>query len=319
MTKKKLTWFSKFVAGQLVGRKSNEERPEATAGRDRRVPLPKLGVFIDFDNVNWDAIPLVFEHLSPQWDSTWRRAYGAGLAKYKSLFHASGILPIEVVPNTPGKNSTDIALVIDVVLAVCSDSVDAVCVVSSDGDFTRLALTMREKGKRVLIVGRSNTPRSLRSACTEFINLDDLSRKSPQASVVNDCLSTTAPCDAGSSGFKGNLTEPHMPVTPYINGEQQPSHGLPSPEHVKAADLIPLIRELTGDRGKTTLKTIHSKCSQRYANFSPRMYGAGKWLALLRKMAVFTIDPIRDKKTGRILDYAIGFQPAVHAPEVLTE
>jgi hypothetical protein len=319
MRKRKLRWFSEFVATQILGRKSNEERQKATAGRDKRVPLPRLGVFIDFDNVSGDVIPLVFEHLSTQWDSTWRRAYGTGLTKYKSLFHSSGILPIEVVPNTPGKNSTDIALVIDVVLAICSDSVDAVCIVSSDGDYTRLALTIREKGKRVLIVGRSKTPPSLRSACTEFINLDDLSNTSPQASKGSGRLSTTAPCEAGSLGFKGNSIEPQVLVTPHINGEQQPSPGLPSPERVKAADLIPLIRELTGDRGKTTLKAIHARCSQRYASFSPRIYGAGKWLALLRKMAVFTIDPIQDKKTGRILDYAIGFQPAVQAPEVLTD
>lgn len=109
-----------------------------------------------------------------------------GLAKHSSSLHVGGILPIEVVQNTRRKNSADIALVIDVMLAACTNSVEEFCIVSSDGDYTRLALTLCEMGKRVVVVGRATTPSSLRSACTEFINLDELSNPSPQTSLRNN-------------------------------------------------------------------------------------------------------------------------------------
>jgi len=76
MTPKKLTWLPKIFARLLFGGQSDEECPQPTAGRDGHVRLPRLGVFIDFDNVNGDAIPPVLKPLSPHWDSTWRRAYG---------------------------------------------------------------------------------------------------------------------------------------------------------------------------------------------------------------------------------------------------
>lgn len=317
MTTKMLTWFSKSIAGLRLGRTSNESRSQTVANSDRRLPLPKMGVFIDFDNINADAIPLVLKHLSPQWDLTCRRAYGSATAKHKSAFHSNGILPIEVLQNTPGKNSTDIALVIDVVLSVCSGGVDAFCIVSSDGDYTRLALMIREKGKKVLVVGKSTTPPSLRSACSEFIDLDDLRSTLAQAAIPKGGQSSTTPNKAENPGLRGDPIQSEAPLGPQYYGELEPSCATPLPVQLKPADLIPLIRELTGDRGKTTLKAINAKCSRRYANFSPRICGAGKWLTLLRMMAVFTIDPIKDKKTGHVQDYAVSFRPVVQVPEVL--
>jgi hypothetical protein len=52
MTKKKLKWLSEFIAGQLLGRKSKEERGMTTAGRDQYLPLPRLTVVAV---VGWSA------------------------------------------------------------------------------------------------------------------------------------------------------------------------------------------------------------------------------------------------------------------------
>jgi hypothetical protein len=258
------------------------------------------------------------KHLSPRWDPTWRRAYGTGLAKHSILLHSNGILPIEVIANTRRKNSADIALVIDVMLAACSDSLDAFCIVSSDGDYTRLALTLREKGKQLLIVGRATTPSSLRSACTEFIDLDELGNTARQTSARNSGLSTVAPSEGEGSGFTGSPTDPRPLAALDRSGGEQLDRRVPSPLQVDAADLIPLIRELTGDHGTTTLGSIQISCARRYADFSPRMCGATKWRPLLRRMAVFTVEPIKSKG-GKIQDYTVGFRPAATVPEALAE
>lgn len=318
MTKTKLTWVFRFIAGLLFGRTSYEERHQTVASSGAHASLPKMGIFIDFDNIKADAVSLILNHLSPHWNMTCRRAYGSGTAKHKTAFHTNGVLPIEVLPNTPGKNSTDIALVIDVVLAVCSGIVDAFCIVSSDGDYTRLALMIREKGKRVLVVGRSTTPKSLRSACSEFIDLDDLRGTLALTATPNSRSSSTSPSNAENSGLAGELIKPEAPIGPQSDTKIEHSCAATTPVQIKAADLIHLIRELTGDRGKTTLKAINAKCSRRYANFSPKMCGSRRWLTLLRTMTVFTIEPIRNKHTGQIQDYAVGFRPAVQGRDVLT-
>jgi len=214
----------------------------------------------------------------------------------------------------PGKNSTDIALVIDVVLAVCSGSVDAFCIVSSDADYTRLALLIREKGKRVLVIGKSTTPPSLRSECSEFINLDDLRSPPAQVAILKGRQLSPAPNKAEKSTVAGDSVQSGAGVTRQLDCLTEPTCTIPPPQQLKPADLIPLIRELTGDWGKTTLKAIHAECSRRYANFSPRRCGARKWITQLQKVEVLRIDPIRDKKTGQIKDYAVSFRLAVQIP-----
>jgi hypothetical protein len=292
----------------LLAGRSHDGSVRAADRSHKHFRLPRLGVFVDFDNVNGAAIPLVLNHLSNRWDCTWRRAYGTGLAKHAKVLHSSGILPIEVVQNTRSKNSAGIAPVIDVVLAACSDSVEAFCILASDGDYTRLALTLREKGQRLLVVGRATTPLSLRSACTEFIDLDELLNTLPGASAQKSPVATVPPSVIGGSAFR-SLDH---------NGGEQPPCGLPVPLQVDVADLIPLIGELIGDRGQTTLKAVQIGCSRRYADFCPRMCGATKWRPLLQDMAMFSVEPIRGKG-GKILDYTVRFRPAASLPDVLAQ
>ena len=50
--------------------------------------------------------------------------------------------------------------------------IDYIALVSSDSDFTRLALNLREKRFIVLGYGENKTPATLRNACHEFIILE---------------------------------------------------------------------------------------------------------------------------------------------------
>jgi len=114
------------------------------------------------------AIRSVFESLAPHWNPTCWRANGSGLATHLQLDHDLGINPIEVFHNTSGKNAANIALVIDVMDELSRGRGEGFCIDSGDGDFTRLALTLREWGLPVLVFGTESTPHSLRSASTEF-------------------------------------------------------------------------------------------------------------------------------------------------------
>lgn len=64
------------------------------------------------------------------------------------------------------------AMVIDAMDLLYQNKVDGFCLVTSDSDFTRLAMRLREEKKFVLGMGESKTPLALTRACNKFVHLD---------------------------------------------------------------------------------------------------------------------------------------------------
>jgi hypothetical protein len=71
-----------------------------------------------------------------------------------------------------GKNTTDIALVMDAMDILHEGRVGCFCLVASDGDYTLLAQRIRESGLTVLGYGEGKTPVALVRSCTEFLLAD---------------------------------------------------------------------------------------------------------------------------------------------------
>ena len=74
---------------------------------------------------------------------------GISLRSWKDQLLKQAIQPIEQFAYTHGKNATDMAMMIDAMDLLYSNSVDCFCLVSSDSDFTRLVVLIRESGLRV--------------------------------------------------------------------------------------------------------------------------------------------------------------------------
>lgn len=70
----------------------------------------------------------------------------------------NAIIPIQQYGYTVGKNSTDSAMIIDAMDILYTGQVNGFCLVSSDSDFTRLAMRLREAGMRVLGHGGEENP-----------------------------------------------------------------------------------------------------------------------------------------------------------------
>ena len=79
------------------------------------------------------------------------------------------------MPILKAKTHTDSALIIDAMDLLYTAPLDGFCIVSSDSDFTRLAIRFRESGKLVYGFGEQKTPESLRAACNQFIYIEILS------------------------------------------------------------------------------------------------------------------------------------------------
>lgn len=111
-----------------------------------------LAVFIDADNLNDPtALDRVLTDLRSAADRVLiRKAYGRpeSLKGIEAVLWRHGVRPVANL--IVDKVTTDSALVIDAVEAVCTSDIDTVAICSGDADFVPLALWLREKGCKVL-------------------------------------------------------------------------------------------------------------------------------------------------------------------------
>ena len=118
-----------------------------------QVNSPRLAVLIDAENASARIAEALFSEIATLGDASARRIYGdfssAQLSGWTKVLARFAIQPQQNFANTKGKNSGDIALVIDAMDLLHSGRFDGFCLVSSDADFTRLASRIREEGVAV--------------------------------------------------------------------------------------------------------------------------------------------------------------------------
>ncbi|MCR8958527.1 NYN domain-containing protein [Variovorax sp. S2] len=117
-----------------------------------------MAVFIDADNLNdataLDHVLLALRSMADR--ILYRRAYGRpeSLKSIHAVLWRHGVRPVANL--IVDKTTTDSALVIDAVEAVCTNDIDIVAICSGDADFVPLAIWLREKGCRVLCYSLAN-------------------------------------------------------------------------------------------------------------------------------------------------------------------
>lgn len=138
----------------------------------------KLAVLIDADNVPYSNVKGMLEEIAKYGTLTIKRIYGdwtkPTVSGWKSVLLDHAITPIQQYSYTTGKNATDSAMIIDAMDILHADKVDGFCIVSSDSDFTRLAVRLRESGKFVIGIGEEKTPHSFIVSCDKFIYIEIL-------------------------------------------------------------------------------------------------------------------------------------------------
>ncbi|MCH5265935.1 MAG: NYN domain-containing protein [Lachnospiraceae bacterium] len=136
----------------------------------------RFAVLIDSDNISARYIDCILDEMTRHGVATYRRIYGDftsnQMNRWKSELAERSITPIQQFQNTTGKNATDSALIIDAMDILYTGNVEGFCLVSSDGDFTRLASRLRESGMEVIGMGEGKTPKSFKAACSVFTNIE---------------------------------------------------------------------------------------------------------------------------------------------------
>lgn len=158
-------------------------------------PNRRLAMLIDGDNAQPSQMKAVLAEAEKHGAVVARRVYAnwtnSGKSAWKAAIHANGMLPVQQFAYVSGKNATDIALVIEAMDLVHSGTVDGFCIVSSDSDYTRLAIRIREAGMFMMGIGRSDTPQSFVSACESFVRTETLADAGKPAKGKNEPAKTT--------------------------------------------------------------------------------------------------------------------------------
>ena len=133
----------------------------------------RFAVLIDADNVPYSNVKGMLEEIAKYGTPTFKRIYGdwtkPTVSGWKSVLLENAITPIQQYSYTTGKNATDSAMIIDAMDILYTGKVDGFCIISSDSDFTRLALRLRESGAKVIGMGQKKTPSPFIAACDKFI------------------------------------------------------------------------------------------------------------------------------------------------------
>ena len=138
----------------------------------------RIALLIDCDNVSPNSIEGVLEELAKYGTVNVRHAHGdwksPHLTGWIEKLHPHAIRPIQQFAYTKGKNATDSAMIIDAMDLLCSNTVDAYALMTSDSDFTPLVMRILESGMPVYGFGEQKTPLPFVHACSQFIYTENL-------------------------------------------------------------------------------------------------------------------------------------------------
>ena len=136
----------------------------------------KIALLIDAENVCQKYMKLIMNEINKYGVVTYKRVYGdftnPSVSTWKSNLVDYAMTPVFQFNYTKGKNASDSAMVIDAMDILYSGKVSGFCLVTSDSDFTKLAIRLREAGNLVVGMGEQKTPNSLVAACETFKYLD---------------------------------------------------------------------------------------------------------------------------------------------------
>ena len=227
----------------------------------------QFAVLIDADNISAKYAGSIFNEIENYGYASFRRIYGNWSTK------GNGWKEEILLENS-----------IDAMDILYSGKVDGFCLVTSDSDFTRLAMRLREENMYVIGMGESKTPMALTKACNKFIHLNLINKQ------VNDM--ENAPSAAASrKGARAAEEEHGSGVTP-----------LPQIEEA----IISFIND-NENKGKITyLGEIGSRLNAKFTDFDVRNYGYTKLVVFLQdtcpRLYLYKIDSAYAVGLGSHLD-----------------
>ncbi|MDL2300899.1 NYN domain-containing protein [Lachnospiraceae bacterium OttesenSCG-928-D06] len=219
----------------------------------------RIAVLIDAENVSPKYAKLIMDEVSNFGIATYKRIYGdftqASVLGWSNNLKEYAITPIFQCNYTKGKSASDAALIIDAMDILYSENVEGFCLVTSDSDFTKLGMRLRESGMMVIGMGEKKTPNSLVTSCETFKFLDVLYKEDKED---EERLSKQA------KAAKGNILYKDMM-------EDSETDNIPNREEIEK-EIISIIEANADDDGWIDLSDVGNHLNKRIPGFDPRNY-----------------------------------------------
>ncbi len=226
----------------------------------------QIAVLIDSENVSSRYASIIFNEIETYGFASYRRIYGNWTRNNgwnQNILLENSITPIQQFDYASGKNSTDMTMVIDAMDILYSGNVDGFCLVTSDSDFTRLAMRLREANMYVIGMGESKSPVSLTKACNKFIHLN----------LIYD--------QPGNASSGAGASEDHDLHDDFTTDRSAKANAITPISEIEEA-IISIIND-NENKGKTTyMGEIGSRLNAKFTDFDVRNYGYTKLLTFIR-------------------------------------
>ena len=247
----------------------------------------RLAVLIDADNSSVSVLADILAETSKLGTATVKRVYGdftsTNLQSWGKVLAEHAVQPIQQYRNTTKKNASDSALIIDAMDLLHTERLDGFCLVSSDSDFTRLAIRIRENGLPVFGFGEEKTPNSFVKACNRFFYIEIFKTKlvEPEATELQGPKAT--PVDASSSKPSTTVSSP-ITETPLRDFESDIEFQEALVKAVAAATL--------NDASRAELGAVGLHLQKLMPEFDSRNYGFKKLSDLVVKIGTLKVSRI---------------------------
>ncbi|PSJ80382.1 NYN domain-containing protein [Neisseria iguanae] len=227
----------------------------------------RLAVLIDADNASARNVKAILDEVAKFGEATVKRIYGnfvSGNGQWKQVINEHAIKPMQQFAFTTGKNATDGFMIIDAMDLLYTNRFDGFCIVSSDSDFTALAIRLKEQGTSVYGFGKKQTPAAFRNACSQFIYVENLLPEGETGSVQQN-----------------TFIEPIKAI--------QNNTVIEQPASVNEVELMDLpintIQKVfnTFDEEWVNISAFGATWKRLQVDFDPRSYGCSKFTTLIKK------------------------------------
>ena len=281
----------------------------------------RLAVLIDAENVPRNAMKAIMEEAAIYGTPTIKRIYGdwtsPNVGAWKTLLLENAVTPIQQYSYTTGKNSTDSAMIIDAMDILYEGKTDGFCIVSSDSDFTRLAIRLREAGMKVIGMGEQKTPVAFRVACDKFIYIEVIRAASQTKQKENGAKQQNKQKQNGSQKSKqkekaqpeaekekeapAKAAQAEAPAKEEHHKEEHTE--APAKKEQKVPEeivklIVDSVSDIADEDGYAFMGELGNLLLKKQPDFDPRNFGFTKLTPLIRSIGRFEIDARVTDATG---------------------
>lgn len=248
---------------------------------------PRLAVLIDGENISAVFAERIFAEAERLGIPSVLRIYGdlkgGSMAQWLGPIDARRLVHRGAHSYTKAKNSSDIALCIDAMDLLHTSRLDGFCIVSSDGDFTHLAVRAREHGLDIYGIGEAKAGADYKASFDQFIVLEKPHVRKPPAVKVKPAVPSAVLAKPAASPAPAP-PQRLDPASPNVIAKRPPTAAVPI--------LKKVIPTVVTKSGWARITSLENRLKQQEPGFKPADFGSASMADLLRKASVFDLSPV---------------------------